>query len=450
MKIVDPFDDLLKNKLDNRDIVYEERLWEEAEMMLEKAMPEKKKKRPAFIYFIALFTLLTTGLVLYPYFNNSEKTQQTIQEKNSDTDADKKSPTTPMVVPSERHSQTIITNNNPSHETIANTTSGKTYQKQNFRPKQQPNIRATVNKESIPAWSNASYEKATTQLTNNKNTLPVNITDNKNDIPTQVSEAQHETASQLPPTIGTRATPALSDTTHSLTQTETTADSVSEKEKQNIAQNETTKPKDKTNAASSRPFELFAGFGYIGKFPFTASLINGGAGLILNYRITHAYRISTGLWYLQNSQINETKNYSGTSHGFGYTTTSLSISTQKTHNLRMPIELGISVGKNAEVMGTFQVDYLVNSFNTLTTSVKGNEGPATESERKGRGYKKGLTPWNFYTGLGYLYHINPRMVLYVQGWYGLTDLTKNNYYNNTRKNMGHGFMLGIRYKLVNF
>lgn len=105
---------------------------------------------------------------------------------------------------------------------------------------------------------------------------------------------------------------------------------------------------------------------------------------------------------------------------------------------------------NGNVMIGAQASYLVNGYHTLKTTNESISGEIKETEENKFGYMEGYNRFDVGLVVGYEHSIAPRWNLGARFNYGLLDVTKNAYFQNTQMDRNKQFRLYVTYSPFKF
>jgi Outer membrane protein beta-barrel domain len=151
-------------------------------------------------------------------------------------------------------------------------------------------------------------------------------------------------------------------------------------------------------------------------------------GLLLSRKINPKFSIGSGIRYFQISQPLQTLSQDYISLGFKREISTVVVYTDKLHYIDVPISLFYNLNNKHRIVATFQTAYQLTGDNRLVTS---NPDGST-IEAKDRGYTNGFRDFNYSIGLGYEYRIRRGKSIGFNANLGLTDITKNEYFNVNR------------------
>jgi hypothetical protein len=132
---------------------------------------------------------------------------------------------------------------------------------------------------------------------------------------------------------------------------------------------------------------------------------------------------------------------------FGKTYALYEVAPQALHYVELPLLVQFSVSERQNLYGGVAAAWLVNaSMNTQMV----NDGQPILNPETNWGNDGRFTPYDMSVILGYNTAIFGRLVGGIEYSYGMTDVTKNNYYNNSQVDRTSRLRVKLEYKLSQF
>ena len=413
------FDELLKNKLNQREFEWDEAYWESAQELI--AAQEKGKKRRGFwIWILAGFLLIGTGAAWYLGGERREERGETTELSMVDG---------PQSIAGERTDSIQPPANN--QKLLTNTTN------YNIQPPPASD-KTSINNHTQPPTYN---------ITNHNHLRP--SASNKTSINNHIQPPPHNTPNhnyQRPSASNKNLQNSISQQLIALHQLKTLPFSTPQLE---------SKPVYVSLQPSKWPRHLIS----IQTGTNTARAIGPSAEqskglsslpyLSINYSYSLSPRISlfTGLGYQARGNLNLDSTYRSIDYTFGANTFETNIDPQSLHYLTVPIGLGIDLKGRHQLQLGLEFARLININSIVSkTSYNSFERLSTETSRSWgymQGYKKldarALMAYRFYLGHGF--HIG------MEAQYGLRDITDNAFFRNDRFERNLQLRWVLRYDL---
>lgn len=173
-------------------------------------------------------------------------------------------------------------------------------------------------------------------------------------------------------------------------------------------------------------------------------------GLLYNYYFNTRWQMAAGLGYSTVGVNGFTKQYTQQTYSFGVHTQKTIVSTQKLHYLEAPVLVRYALGQNISFVGGANINYLINTNNTLSQYSFASLSGETSSSSSATAYMQGLNRWDVQLQLGIEANFWKRMHLGLLANSGLMDVGINNYYNNTVFDRNRRLQLYFRYDIFRF
>lgn len=173
-------------------------------------------------------------------------------------------------------------------------------------------------------------------------------------------------------------------------------------------------------------------------------------GLLYNYYFNTRWQVAAGLGYSTVGVNGFAKQYIQQTYSFGVQTQQTTISTQKLHYMEVPVLARYALGQNISFVGGANINYLINTNNTLSQYSFASLSGETNSSSSASAYMRGLNRWDVQLQLGIEASVWQRIHLGLLANSGLIDVGINNYYNNTVFDRNRRLQLYIRYDIFRF
>jgi len=134
---------------------------------------------------------------------------------------------------------------------------------------------------------------------------------------------------------------------------------------------------------------------------------------------------------------------SSITYRFGFESTITTVSTNKIRFVNLPANLAYRITPRIQAEAGLGINYLINSKNTLENHLQTNTDFELLSSEKTSGYFTAYNQVLMSTNFGLSYWIDPQWKLGLNYQYGLSDLTKNEIFNNQNKDRNSMFSLTL-------
>lgn len=476
----DPIDDLLKNKMQERHFSPGPDDWRDMEVLLDKHMPVKRKKRWLWLWFCAPVLLSVAAVFVWSEGAGPDNKQERGNHSTTVvTDLNQPEPGGPgragKATTTEQGKQKNLAGRKETERTDAATSvsslqqNSSSLQKATDKPSgRKPLIRASKkitpvvvtsfeSKDGTPDKESSQPKLLSDANENLNEKVTKNLSENKEVKTDSVSSA-------LPKPDEVAVAQNKHDTT--ATATDSTAKKTSDSLENTVASSASKKPQ----ANPDKKFTLALSAGVQGwktskeirdtfysyqNYNYTPAF---NLGLQGTYKFNPHWSLSAGTQYSVHTRLEEVKNYEVRNYSFGSTYSQLTVATTRLHYLQVPVEVQYHFGKRHTVLAGVQMDRLLNSVNTLrlnTSVFPGgqdtlNPFTSTSSTSKGSGYTNGFRQTSWSLALGYGISFGDRWFIMTKAQYGLTDNTINKYFGNRDINRNTGIQFIVRYNIIRF
>lgn len=194
---------------------------------------------------------------------------------------------------------------------------------------------------------------------------------------------------------------------------------------------------------------VFAGKGFSNTSGDTGIGFNPLAGAGIEYRITPTWGLSAGLNYFEKNKVNSDKIFHSEYYAgeFGKRSEDIRIDVIKLHYLQVPMMLHFHLSDpEKQVQVGLSYNHLLTSLSNVTTSSQVTGEALIANSKQEYGYINGFKNQDIAILLGFAYPLGNHLqgVIHIQ--YGLEDITKNTYYENTALDKNIGIQAFIKYQ----
>lgn len=409
-------EEALKRQLDEQQFPFDEAQWDAANKLLDKYVPQNKKRFVWAYYIVPIAILLFSAGTWFLLQNRNTQVYPTTQKK-----LPLPAPTKKETTPHAKHLQQAS-----RHSEIKQNITGA-----------QPSNQQKTSKNPI---AKNEEEKSSTNGKQNEFINPTLIDTNFLNKPQQkiVTNAGIPTDSVPGPPIDSTLLAGIAEL--------------------DSAENSLAKDKkdDETDTEKFPQHSLSPFFAYNYNRIVNPSLQNykgtPSFGIFFNRRETKTFAYSIGISYNSILASSLNKIYTAEEYGFGIQKTQTTIGTNKLHYIELPIIFKYSPYKRIHLMAGFLGAYLLATQNSVSQSVTNSANKFTSTSRKATEYRKGLQTWDAQWKAGIEATVSKNQNLHMGVFIsnGLFDITLNNYYNNTVIDRNRRLQLYIRYDIYKF
>lgn len=414
----EPFEDIIASKFTEAEFPFDEGNWDNAEEMLDSYRTKQKRRRIGFVFFSGI----ALGVLIMLPFMQINKTDNVIAEV-ADTPSDN--------------------TNSEGLNTVVQHQSGQSDMENVVENAATPVTTATETNNEQGVTNGESQSSDTKKLIgpNFRNTVKQRIRNAKQTGITSSSTAV------VPSTTSSEALENIPTEEEKLT--------VWDKIKNTIVLTQDTLETIALLDAPEKPlpppismlpwnFSAVAGANYVNSFS-----CNPIQGIEISKAIKPYLEVGTGAYYtylsIRSGGVKTITTH--TEYGFGYKADVTEIKTNKLHYIVIPVFAKCNVDdKNSFIIGA-NMFTLLTSSNSVTSYRESYGQKQGAVSKKTSGYSSGINTYDVGLLVGYKRHLFWNIGASVYFNYGLMDIKKNKYYNETKfeRNISGQFML--TYKL---
>ena len=476
MSYDDDFNDLIKQKFQNRKFEFDENKWDKVEELIE-AGERENKRRLRFWMAVPALILLTVGLGVLIYFNSPVKNnakQQIAEVKTQNNNLDLNN-TANSVKPA------VAEDNNVSAD-IANKNANPLVAEEKINPGTKTEIvaskinkietKTTVTEKKVIAKENTTNKISKTEMKNNSSPIKSKIISRKqksqNNFNPQnntihqngnaivemkfkkngevkqpiisLEEKPESGNNQTEITTLLNQTPSTDINTDNLksvamiaSETEITSIVTKKASVSTAVVNQSVTAqvaKPIVDAITSWHFSLGAGVNYATDFS-----INPIAGFEVSKAFSPLFELGTGLYYTYLSTLSgNVKTFTlNTSYDFGYSSELSEIKTDKVHYMVLPVYTRFNINARNSIIFGANFFYMFTTSNKVTNCTESYSVRRNSSTTDEYGYSSGFNNLDAGIMLGYKLKLFAHLGVQLSFNYGLMDIKKDSYYYNENK-----------------
>jgi hypothetical protein len=502
------FDDILRSKLSEDKVEFNEANWDKAEALIIQADKKRKRRRIGFIFFIGL----VLGVCLMIPFIGSKKESLTNRDKKVNTKKNDVSiENNTKTENKESEKETVVsqksniptnhnTKDNKQAEDVSQTNENAVKVYSETKPKEDKVVSANSSKKNTPnnvvipsvkkeqktvstkpsnnnttndtfvsnspksKAPNKEKQKSRSEGVNSYNTLP-NTRENE----TVLNKGVKNTASKQEQVI------TKSENPKDVSKTIDTTINVSAITNKSIVKDTTIAVKDsiaKTKPDTVKPvaketsqetkneslkqttiFSIDAGANYTLGWKYNTTKEATGFNAVLGASVMHYFTVKwsvlVGLQYNSLAHLSYSS-YSGsnTQLGFGYTTSYTTITPKMLYYMAIPVKLQYHLNKNNSISAGVNVLHLLNASSTVSTYTQTDFTTSNHATTSKMGYMDGLSTWDIQPAVAYRRRIHKGFSICAEAYYGLIDIKSNSFFGINKSERNSGFKLVLSYSFI--
>jgi hypothetical protein len=172
-------------------------------------------------------------------------------------------------------------------------------------------------------------------------------------------------------------------------------------------------------------------------------------------QVSSKISINTHIGFTYHNALNTQYNFANPNYSFGRDSSLYLYNYKRLVQLQLPISLSYQLSQKHSLLTSIGLTYILNAIGNETetrystipaqTSVSKSTVSSTLYSNKNVATKAGINPLNAFVQIGYGYKLNASIMLQAAFQLGLTDVTKNSYFNNLQKNNASRLSIGLKY-----
>lgn len=172
-------------------------------------------------------------------------------------------------------------------------------------------------------------------------------------------------------------------------------------------------------------------------------------GLGYTYGINGRFSIDINGFYYTRKGLNSTLDVNNVTYGFGFDSMQIEEETKSLSFFNLPILANYRITHRHSIQVGGGISWLLNSESVLTQTQRGTfdsmrSTPITTTEK---GYREGFNNINYNLTIGYRYTVSNRISIDLRANLGLNDMTINKVYNNTTFDRNLQYRILLRYDI---
>ena len=172
-------------------------------------------------------------------------------------------------------------------------------------------------------------------------------------------------------------------------------------------------------------------------------------GLGYTYGISGRFSVDINGFYYTRKGLNSTLDVNNVTYGFGFDSMQIQEETKSLSFFNLPILANYRITHRHSVQVGGGISWLLNSESVFTQTQRGTfdstrSAPITTTEK---GYREGFNSINYNLIIGYRYTISNRLSIDLRANLGLNDMTINRIYNNTTFDRNLQYRILLRYDI---
>jgi len=446
-------EDLIREKLNQREFDFDEKAWAEAEALID---AQEKRRKPLFWFFLSGFVILLGAASIWFFLpNKSGQESQDILSENAAQPETQKHEVSEKGMMEEKEQQEAAVkaeNSSIAKANISSVKSGVQSQKKLIVSKKPEMVKTETAQDKKAVQSKVSGE----QKSNENQAEKIANTENSNsDLAENGKTENQDLANET----------AKNDT-------EVKANTIAEAETPNLAE----KAQADTSVSQAKPTQadvpapqppgkdtknsiiLVAGANAWLPYQGTASgdsaqwfgAVGPLAGLLYEHKLSKRFAFGLGAIYGFRGALNMEKSYDDISYNFGYVDNRTVISPTMLHFFDIPVyaKFNLTMRSHFLLGAVYMQPLAVNYKEQLIKETDFNSEEIASTTKTGQ--FSGFAPYDIRLFGAYEYSISDRFNIGLQFHYGFMDMTDNDYQSIKKDDRNIGLELLLKYHFINF
>ena len=193
----------------------------------------------------------------------------------------------------------------------------------------------------------------------------------------------------------------------------------------------------------------FAGSSLVTDFssPLRDIRIDPMAGLRLEYNFNKRIFVDGALEYFAISNVRRPYSQTSIAYDLNYQRTVTTVETHQLHYVSMPLHLGYRLAQRHQISFGLGMSYMITGINEI---FQYKQTPTTNTlinRYDDTGFVSGFKDFPFHSELGYAYKLGRNKSIRIVYQFGLTDITRNDYFSSTSFDRNSRLMIDLSIKL---
>ncbi len=158
-------------------------------------------------------------------------------------------------------------------------------------------------------------------------------------------------------------------------------------------------------------------------------------------------RLESGVFLMSRNGLSGSRSFRSVNFGFGFEEEIITLTPKALHALEIPLAASFRVRNRHYVTVGASGSYLIEITTQERLQRNDDFGTSTPDKKNVWGYRKGFNKLDAGAQIGYRYYLGRGFSLNLQGYYGLMDLTDNDFWENDQFDRNMQLRLFLRYDL---
>jgi hypothetical protein len=171
------------------------------------------------------------------------------------------------------------------------------------------------------------------------------------------------------------------------------------------------------------------------------------AGLRLEYNFSKRLFVDGGLEYFGISNVRRPYSQTSIAYDLNYQRTITTVETHKLHYLSMPLHIGYRITRKHQITLGCGISYMITGVNEIFQYKQTPTSNTLINHYDDSGFVAGFKDFPIHSEIGYSYKLGRNKSIRLAYQFGLTDISKNAYFNSTSFDRNSRFVVDLSIKL---
>ena len=171
------------------------------------------------------------------------------------------------------------------------------------------------------------------------------------------------------------------------------------------------------------------------------------AGLRLEYNFNKRIFVDGGLEYFAISNVRRPYSQTSIAYDLNYQRTITTVETHQLHYISMPLHVGYRIARRHQVSIGFGLSYMITGTNEIFQYKQTPTSNTLINHYDDKGFVAGFKDFPIHTELGYAFKLGRNKSIRCAYQFGLTDITKNDYFSSSSFDRNSRLLIDLSIKL---
>jgi hypothetical protein len=170
-------------------------------------------------------------------------------------------------------------------------------------------------------------------------------------------------------------------------------------------------------------------------------------GIRLEHNVKNRWAFRSGLEYFSISNVRKPYAVASIAYDINYIKTVTTVETHRLYYLSLPVSIGYRINRKHQFWGGAGISYMLTGKNEIATHRITTASVVLLNKREDMGFVAGFRDFPCFVQAGYEWRFSQHIFGNIAWQQGLTDITKNNYFDNPIRDRNTRLFLTIGYDI---